>query len=195
MTRLPRFQPNDHFVGRFGPPGRRRDRARLHVNVVHHPGIVRHDVEEVSRLLQGADDRVVGALQNPDDAAFGAIAPAASAGVIGITRDPRNDAVAVHRRASIFGRNKNVALVGTFAGEKCKASLMDLQLSGDEVRRLRKDVAILADAGDLAGALQLTQRFLQSAPILALESECAGELGQVERPVFRRAQEREDLCI
>ena len=150
VTRLPRFQPNDHFVGRLRPPGRPRDRARLHVNVVHHPGIIWYDVEKVSRLLQGAHDRVVGALQNPDDAAFRAIGPAAGAGVIGITRDPRDDAIAVHRRAGIFRRNKNVALVGTFAGEKCKASLMDLQLSGDEVRRLRKDVAILADARDLA---------------------------------------------
>src|SRR4029453_3178302 len=135
----------------------------------------------------------VGALQNPDDAAFGAIAPAASAGVIGIARDPRDDAIAVHRSTGVFRRNKDVALVGTFAGEKGEASLMDLQLPVYEISRLGKDVAILADTRDLARALQLMQRFLQAASILALESERAGELGPVERAVFRPAHEGEDL--
>jgi hypothetical protein len=50
--------------------------AGLHVNVVDDARIVRHDVEKILRLLQRADDRVVGALQNPNDAAFRAIAPA-----------------------------------------------------------------------------------------------------------------------
>ncbi len=69
VARFPRFQPNDYFVAH----ARLR---RLHVNVVDDARIVRHDVEEIPGLLHGADDGVVGPLQDSDDAAFRSCAAA-----------------------------------------------------------------------------------------------------------------------
>ena len=101
VARLPRFQPNNHFVAALGHLLQWRLRRDLDVNVVDDARIIRHDIEEILRLLERADDRVVRALQDANDAAFRAI-PAFGAGVTVIARDSRHHLVAMHRRAGVF---------------------------------------------------------------------------------------------
>ena len=79
--------------------------------------------------------------------------------------------------------------VGIFPHEKTKAGLVNLDFPGDEIGLRRQDVAILADARDVAGALEIAQRLLERAAVVALHPERAGELDLVERPVFRRAHQ------
>jgi hypothetical protein len=159
---------------------------------VHHAGVVGDDVVEISRLLESADDGVVRPLEDSDDTAFGAIAAAAGPSVLGVARDPGHDPVAVHCRAGVFGRDKDVACIGAFAREETKTGLVDLNLAGHEVGFGRKDVAVLADARDLAGSFQFAQRIFQVAPVLALEAEGAGQLFLVERAVLGRPEEGEN---
>ena len=101
---------------RAGAFGNGPARRHLHVDVVHHPRIVRHDVEEVPRLLQRADDRVVRALENADDAALRACAAAFRMGVALVARDASHHAIAVHRGAGVLGRDKQVLLARLFRG-------------------------------------------------------------------------------
>src|SRR5438552_17892246 len=68
VTRFPGLKPDHDFIvdSRLTAV----DRRWLHINVVNEPWIVRHDIEEIARLLQGSDDRLVRAGQHPDDTAF-----------------------------------------------------------------------------------------------------------------------------
>ena len=70
VARFPRFQTDDDFVAAVRSSGQRRLRRNLDVNVVDDAGIVRDDVEEIFRLLQGSDDRIVRAFEDADHAAF-----------------------------------------------------------------------------------------------------------------------------
>ena len=133
----------------------RRLRWNLDVNVVDDARIVRHDVEEIFRLLQRADDRVVRAFENANHAAFGAALTASRARVTFIAGDPRHHSIAVHRRAGIFGRDKEVLLSRLSRRKKCVARLVHVQLARDEIRFRRQDVAILADTRDFSGLLEL----------------------------------------
>ena len=49
VARFPGFQPNDNFVLRLRRARCARERARLHINVVHKSRIIGHDVKEISR--------------------------------------------------------------------------------------------------------------------------------------------------
>ncbi|MEJ7703304.1 MAG: hypothetical protein WKF47_06440 [Geodermatophilaceae bacterium] len=75
--------------------------------------IVGHDVEEVPRLLQRADDRVVRALQDSDDAALGRARCRLSRARSCSSRVMRcDDAVAMHRGAGVFCSNEEILLAG-----------------------------------------------------------------------------------
>ena len=63
----------------------RRLRRNLDVNVVDDPRIIRNDVEEIFRLLQGSDDRIVRTFEDANHPAFGAI-PTALARVRNVRR-------------------------------------------------------------------------------------------------------------
>ena len=106
VARFPRLQPDDDLVARARSFRKRRSRGQLHVNVVHEAWIVRHDVEEIARLLQRPDHCLVGSFQDPDDAAFRAIAGSSRPSIVGVARDPRDNPIAIHRRAGVFCRDE-----------------------------------------------------------------------------------------
>ena len=196
MARFPRLQPNDNFITESRCAARPAQWARLHVNVVDDARIVRHNVEKLSRLLQGADDRIVRSFEDTDDAARGKITPAASACVGRIPRNARDDAIAIHGGAGVFRRDEDVALVvAFFPNEKGKARLVHVQLASDKISRCGKDVAILADARDLASAFEVAQRLLERAAAVALQPERTGELLFVERAIFRRPHQCENFVV
>ena len=192
MARFPRLQPNDDLVARDRRARRRRQRPRLDVDVVDHARVVGDDVGKIARLLEGADDRGMGALEDADDAALGPVVAGARAGEGGVARDPGDDAVAVHGGAGVFRRDEDVAFGVIFPDQKAEAALVNLEFPGDEVSLGGEDVAILANARDLAVALEMAERFLEQAAMVALHPEGAAKLDFIERPIFRPAHEGED---
>src|SRR5205085_7699877 len=94
VTRLPRLETNDDFVAWSWH--RQLAFGDLDLNVVDDARIVRHDVEKVFRLLQGADNRIVRAFENANHPAFRAIASALRAGIRHIAGDPGHDFIAIH---------------------------------------------------------------------------------------------------
>ncbi len=128
---------------------------------MHDARIVGDDVEEVFRLLERADNGVVRAFEDADDAAFGPARSAAAARKSFIARDPRHHPVAMHGGAGILGGDVKVLLARfVLVGQKGEPRLMHVQQTGDEIGFRGEDVAILPDARDFAGALQLVQGFV-----------------------------------
>ena len=191
VARFPMLETDDHFIAH----ARADFFVRLtDVDVVDDARIIGHDVEEILRMLERADDGVVRALQDANDATFRPGAAAFGASVLFIAGDPGHDAIAVHGGAGVLRGNEEVLLAGLIlAGEEGETGLVNVQQAGDEVGFGGEDVAILADAGDLAGALQFAQRFVQVHPHAALAAEGFGELGLVERAVIRCGKDAQDL--
>src|SRR5215210_1473591 len=96
VARLPRFEPDYDFVAARRLLWQRGMGGDLNIDVVHDPRIVRHDVKKIPGLLQCADDGVMRALQDPDDASFRTSGPAFRARVIFISSDAGDDTVAMH---------------------------------------------------------------------------------------------------
>ena len=136
VARFPRLETDDDLVAALRNLRQRRLRRDLDVNVVNDARIVRHDVEEILRLFEGADDRIVRPLEDANDAAFRAI-PALRARVTIIARDSRHDLVAVHRRAGVLGRDVEILFARLFARKKSEAGLVNVQRSRDQVRLRR----------------------------------------------------------
>jgi hypothetical protein len=157
--------------------------------------IVRDHVGEVSRLLQRADNGVVRAFKDANDAPGGKIAATATARIFRIPRDARDYAITVHGGAGVFGGNENVALLSTFARKETETGLVDLDSTGHEVGGFRQDVPILANARDLTGVFQFAQCFFDFASIVAPETERGGDFLFVERAVFRTAEESENFLL
>ena len=166
----------------------RRLRRNLDVNVVDDARIVRDDVEEVFRLLQSPDDRIVRAFEDANHPALGASLAAFRARVTFIAGDPRHHFVAVHRRAGIFGGDEKILLARLPRRKKGVARLVNVQRARDEIRLRGQDVAVFPDAGDFPGLLELPQHLVQSHANAALPAESFSQLDFVERPIFRRAQ-------
>jgi len=131
----------------------------------------------------------------PDDAAFRAIAGSSRPSVVGIPRDPRDNPIAIHRSAGIFCRNKNIGLVGFFAQEKSVTRLMNLQFSRNEVGRLGKNIAVLANACDLAGLLKLPQRRVQIHAYAAFPAQLFRQFRLVEGPVLWCPHQGKNLLL
>ena len=68
VTRFPLLQPDDDLVAAAGSAS--VDGCWLNINVVDQPRIVRHHIEEIPRVLQGADKLFLRSRQNPDDPSF-----------------------------------------------------------------------------------------------------------------------------
>src|ERR1700731_274384 len=147
-------------------------------------------------MLQRSDNRVARALENANDAAFTSIFRCLSASDFGaplrdIETDPCDDAVAVHRSAGIFCRDKNIRLTRFLWNQKTVTRLMDRQFPGHEIGFGGKDVTVLTNADDLAGMFQLGQSFAHRNAVPALQSERSRDLISIARPVIRRTQERQ----
>ena len=70
---------------------------------------------------------------------------------------------------------------------------MNGQFAGYEVGLSWKNIPVLADARDLASALELTQGFPQCNSFAGSQAKFAGDLYLVERPVIFSRQERQNL--
>jgi hypothetical protein len=70
-----------------------------------------------------------------------------------------------------------------------------MQQSGDQIGFRRKHVAVLADARDLALALQFLERLVQIHPHAALAAERFTELHFIERAVLRRRKQTQDFFL
>ena len=68
VTRFPLLQPDNDFVVAVGSAS--VDGRWLDINIVDQPRIIGHHVEEIPRVLQGADELLLRSRQNPDDASF-----------------------------------------------------------------------------------------------------------------------------
>jgi hypothetical protein len=79
------------------------------------------------------------------------------------------------------------------SGEKSVADLMNRQFAGYEVGLSRKNISVLADARDLALALELTQCFPQCNSFTGSQAKFASDIGLVERPVIFSCQQRQNL--
>ena len=192
VARLPRLQSDDDLVVRLRWAGRTGQRLPLDIDVVNDPRIVRHDVEEVTRLLQSADDRVVGALENANDAALGTIARPARPGVIGIASDARDDAIAIHGGAGVFGGNENVATFLDLRGRERRSPPGGLAVCRSRGRLPRAGYSGSCECGRFRRRVP-THAALPSSRLFAVsKADGAGQFLQVERPIFRPAQESQN---
>jgi Raf kinase inhibitor-like YbhB/YbcL family protein len=107
--------------------------------------------------------------------------------------DPRNNAIAIHRRAGIFGGDEDVGLSRFFWNEKTEACLMDRQFAGDEIGFRRKDVAILPNAYDFARVFEFIQNLSHLNTVTSLCVKRLRDFVSIQRSVIGRAQERENL--
>ena len=93
----------------------------------------------------------------------------------------------MHGGPDIFRCDENIRAARCFWCEKSVADLMNRQFAGYEIGLRRKNISVLADARDLARALELAQCFAQCNSSGAAESDFASDLSLVRRPVILRA--------
>src|SRR5437867_4474764 len=190
MPRFPGFQANHDFVAGIRGYTKPLILLRAYVDVVHKPRIVGHDVVKVPRPLQRADDRIVSALQNSNDTSF---APPFDAVMRRIARYARNHAVAMHGCPDVLCCDENIRPARCFWYEKSVADLMNRQFAGYEVGLSRKNISVLADARDLAPALELTQGFPQCNSFTGSQAKFASDIGPVQWSVIFSCQQRQNL--
>ena len=142
MPRFPRLQSNHDLIAALRSLRQLRARRELNVNIVNKTWIIRDDVIKVPRVLKRAHDRIARAFQDSDNASFRAFA-ARGRFIAGYARD---HAVAVHGRAGVFGRDKNIWLSGSFGVEKSVSRLVDRDGAGDEVSFGGQDIPIFSNA-------------------------------------------------
>src|SRR4030095_1091550 len=107
----------------------------------------RDDVMEPLRTLQGPDDSRRRAFDNSNDASF--FLPGHGArGRLGADVESYDNAIARQSDSGVGGCHKDVALSFVFANHVRAAVAMEFNATCDELRCLRQDIAVLADAGD-----------------------------------------------
>src|SRR5438105_13895217 len=107
--------------------------------------------------------------------------------------DPRNDAVPVHRGAGVLRGDEDVGLTRFFRNEKTKTCLVDRQFAGHQIRFGRKDVTILPNPDDLAGALEFAQSLPDFDTLPPFASKRLGDLVAILWPIIGCAQQPENL--
>jgi hypothetical protein len=101
----------------------------------------------------------------------------------------------MHGGAGVLRGDEEVLLVAAFAREEGVAGLMHVQQTRDEISFRGENVAVFPDADDLAGVFQFLQRLVKVHPLTAFAAESLAEFDLVERAVFRRAEDAEDLFL
>ncbi len=110
VTRFPRLEADNDFVAASRCARQFCARRHLYINVVHEPRIIRDDVIEIARMLQRSDNRIARTFQNSNHAALASSLSIFWAPRNRIARDPRDHAIAVHGRAGVLRRDKNIGL-------------------------------------------------------------------------------------
>ena len=126
-------------------------------------------------------------------AEFRAVASAFGPRVRFIARDPGHDFIAVHGRSGIFRRDEKVLFARLLARKKSITGLVNMQRAGNQIRFRRNHVAILANARDLSGLFHLPKQGIQPHLHSAPAAEGFSQFDIVERAIFRRAQQAQDL--
>ena len=164
------------------------------VKVVDEAGIVGDDKVEIARSLQGADDRVVGALQDADH-------PSLAARRLGRTPEPPfalrrrlgdqpgHDAVAMHRRKGVLRADEKVRLAGRFSQHMRGTARVKLNRTGHQIRIFGNDVAVLADAGHLAAHFHVAQQFAELPALLGRQAQRLRDLDFIERPLSEKSED------
>ena len=187
----------DHLAGRGAAflAGRNED-------VHQHAAVERHDVAHAvgprlrrSRLREQvvavvpADDRLVGALQDADDAPFGA--PAFLDPL-----DADDNAVAVHRLVEMRTGNVDVAAARferALRRDEAVAGRMRLQPADVEVHLFGQAEAVPANLDQLAGSDERRDVPLERRALVARDFENLHQLAHAGGMVDALAHEREDL--
>src|SRR2546421_339820 len=103
-------------------------------------------------MLQCAYDRVVGSLQNSNNAPFFQRSLIFAA-FWRFTTDSCDYAITVQGCASVFRGDEQISFAWFFRNQKSVAGLMNLQNAGNKIGLRRQDVTAFANPGDLARAL------------------------------------------
>ena len=190
VTRFPGLEPNHDFVA--DPRLTAIDRRRLHINVVNDSRIVRHDVEEIARLLQGSDDRLVRTRQNPNNATFRT--RLACPRKFRAANDACHHAIAVQGGAGVFRRDKEIGLPRFLVRQKGVAGLVHAQRSGNEISCIGQDVSIFPNARDFALLFEIAQNAAHLVPSACVVTKRIGDFDFIQRPIFRFLNESQNLC-
>src|SRR6266498_4043419 len=82
-----------------------------------------------------------------------------------------------------------------FADQKSVSGLMNVELAGDQIGCGRQNVTIFPDPRDLARALEIAQRLVQTHAHAALPAERFRQFVLVQRPIIGRSQKCENLFV
>ena len=151
--------------------------------------IERHDVPHAALVaVVAADDPLVAALEDADDASFGASAFLDSL-------DPHHHPIAVHRLVQVRSGDVDVAAAVERAlrCNKPVAGRVRLQASHVEIHLLRQTVAVTANLDQIAGRDQRAHVALERGALLFRDLEDLNELAHSGRVVHALAQQREHL--
>ena len=185
MWTRPAGELDDHHLARR----RTAFLSRRHEDIHQHPAIERRDVAHaVVVAVVAADDRRVGALEDADDASFGAAA-------FLDPLDTNDDAVAVHRLVQERARDVNVAAVveRPFGRDEAVAGRVRLQPADIEVHLLGQPEAVPANLNQIAGGDERFDVAFEGRPLLAGNFENLQELAHAGRVMHPLAHDVEHL--
>ena len=110
-----------------------------------------------------------------------------------VAHDAREDLVSLEGDGGVLGGDKQVGDPRLAADDKGVALFVEGDGAREEVGGVGQDVAVLADARDVAGLFQGAQGFLEVRTVVGAEAEFLGEGDLVEGLVLGRTQEAQDL--
>ena len=164
--------------------------ARRNEDVHQHAAIERRDVAHaVLVAVVAADDPFVGALEDADDAPFGA--PAVLDAL-----DAHDDAIALHRFVEVRARDVDVAagrFERPFGRDEAVAGRMRLQPADVQIHLFRQAEAMPADLDEVAGADERLDVPLERGPLVARHLENLQQFAHAGGMVHPLAHERENL--
>lgn len=173
----------DELVTNFRPWAQFETRGIGDEDVAADAGVVRHDVVEHARLLQGAGDGRVCALEDADDARVEAIiftwnrkcARTLDSGFGFKIAQAHEDVVAVQRDAGAFATDKEDFAIrdvfGIIGGDDSRAALTKTNGAADEVGIPRDAVAVAFDPRNRAFFKKDVQGVAQAADVFFAELE------------------------
>ena len=160
MGVLPRIELRHDLVADFRI---QRRLGRQNIEVACEPRIIRHDIEKLRRPLERSDDSVICPRENPDDTTLAAgrgIIPRPTPLLTG--NHTRHDTVSIHRGGGVLRPDKQIRTAEFLIQHMRPAIEVKLNHACEKIGFFRNDVAVLADAGDFAGQLQLLQKTKQT---------------------------------
>src|ERR1700736_303611 len=110
-----------------------------------------------------------------------------------VARNAHDHAVTVHAGADVFRSDEDICLPGLVRVQKRESRLVDRQCARNEIGFGGEDVAVLANARDLAGMLEFAQCVSEHDALAARQRELARNLDLIERPIIACREQPENL--